>query len=133
MAPKRCYDAGRLGEAAEEAAKRAQASHGNDVTFTCSYSGVVGGGEVKKTAMAQFTWRAVAGEFNEEHTVQVQCGNACAQGIPLPAPLKAASRRARMARVAEEAEGVAAKEFFDGAVVTCRLDHVPSILSARVC
>ena len=93
MAPKRCYDAGRLGEAAEEAAKRAQAAHDDDVTLTCSYGGVVGGNELKKTAMVQFAWRAVAGELNEEHTVHLRCDNACARGIPLPGPLKAALRR----------------------------------------
>ena len=51
MAPKRCYDAGRLGEAAEEAAKRAQAAHDDDVTLTCSYGGVVGGNALKMAAM----------------------------------------------------------------------------------
>ena len=51
MAPKRCYDAGRLGEAAEEAAKHAQAAHDDDVTLTCSYGGVVGSNELKQKAM----------------------------------------------------------------------------------
>ena len=92
MAPKRCYDAGRLGEAAEEAAKRAQAAHDDDVTLTCSYGGVVGGNELKKTAMVQFTWRAVAGEFNGEHSVHVRCDHACERGVPLPENWKASVR-----------------------------------------
>ena len=133
MAPKRCYDVGRLGDAAEEAAKRAQASHGHDVTFTCSYGGTVGGRELKKTAMVQFAWRAVAGEFNEEHTVQVRCDNACAQGVPLPEPLKAALRlrclgqavqgpenwQARMEEAAGEATTRAEALLGIGAEVTC--------------
>ena len=85
MAPKRCYDAGRLGEAAEEAAKRAQAAHDDDVTLTCSYGGVVGGNELKKTAMVQFAWRAVAGEFNEEppcaSCVTMLVGRLCAGSV----------------------------------------------------
>ena len=102
MAPKRCYDAGRLGEAAEEAAKRAQAAHDDDVTLTCSYGGVVGGNELKKMAMVQFAWRAVAGEFNEEHTVHVRCDNACAKGVLVPGPLRAALRRRRLDQAAQQ-------------------------------
>ena len=105
MAPKRCYDADRLGAAAEEAAKRAQASHGNDVTFTCSYGGAVGGVKLKAAATVQFTWRAVADDFNEEHTVQVRCSNACARGIPLPELLKTALRRRRLDQTAREPKG----------------------------
>ena len=104
MAPKRCYDVGRLDEAAKEAANRAQASHGHDVTFTCSYGGTVGGRELKKTAMVQFAWRAEAGEFNEEHTVQVRCDNACAKGIPLPNSLKVALRLRRLGQAVQGPE-----------------------------
>ena len=72
---------------------------------TCSYGGVEGGGELNTTAMVQFTWRAVAGEFNEEHTVQVRCDNACEQGVPLPAPSKAALQQRRLDQTAQEPEG----------------------------
>ena len=64
----------------------------------------MGGRELKKTAMVQFAWRAVACEFNEEHTVQVRCDNACAQGVPLPEPLKAALRLRCLAQPAQEPE-----------------------------
>ena len=90
MAPKRCYDLGRLEEAAEEAAKRAQALFGGDAVLTCKCDGVVGGGNFKKRAMVQFAWHAVVGEFDEEHMVHVRCDNACAKGIPVPEPLKVA-------------------------------------------
>ena len=91
----------RLEEAGEEATKRAQATHGDDVTFTCNNGGVEGGNELKKTAMVQFAWRAGAGEFNEEHTAHVRCDNACAKGIPLPGPLRAALRRRRLGPAAQ--------------------------------
>ena len=54
--------------------------------------------------MVQFAWRAVAGELNEEHTVQVRCDSACAQGIPLPGPLEAALRRLRLGQTTQEPE-----------------------------
>ena len=49
MAPWRCYDLGRLEEAAEEAAKRAQAALGINAALTCRCDGVVGGGKCKMT------------------------------------------------------------------------------------
>ena len=57
--------------------------------------------------------------------VQVRCDHACAQGIPLPEPLKVACRRYRLAQVAKEAESAVK---FDGAVVTCRLDYAHHVL-----
>ena len=55
---------GRLEEAAEEAAQRAQAEHGSDVTFTCSYGGAVGGlvrayGSAAKEALEEAKIREV--------------------------------------------------------------------------
>ena len=94
----------RLEEAGEEAAKRAQEAHGDDVTFTCSYGGAEGGNDLKKTAMVQFAWRAVAGKFNEEHTVHIWCGKACAKGVPVPGPLRAALRRRRLDQAVQRSD-----------------------------
>ena len=68
MPPKRCYDAARLGEAAEEAAKR-QTLLGSGLDFVCKYDGVLGGGGPTKTATVQFSWRVADGD--EEHVVQL--------------------------------------------------------------
>ena len=125
MAPKRCYDLARLEEAAEEAAKRAQAALGINAALTCRCDGVVGGGKFKKTAMVQFAWCAAVCDVDGEHMVQVRWDHACAQGIPLPEPLKVACRRYRLAQVAKEAESAVK---FDGAVVTCRLDYAHHVL-----
>ena len=97
----------RLEEAGEEAAKRAQATHGDDVTFTCSYGGVEGGNELKKTAMVQFTWRAVVCEFDGEHCVHVRCDNACERGVPLPENWKASARCIGLPAIATEAAKLA--------------------------
>ena len=83
MPPKRCYDAARLGEAAEEAAKRYQTLFGSGLI--CEYDGVVGGGNLTKMAMVQFSWRVAGGD--EVHAVQQRCDIACARGVPLPAQL----------------------------------------------
>ena len=72
MAPKRCYDAGRLGEAAEEAAELYQTLFGSGLV--CKYDGVLGGGGPTKTATVQFTWRVADGD--EEHVVQLRCDKA---------------------------------------------------------
>ena len=84
---------GRLEEAAEEATARARGSLGSDAEVTCNYGGAVGGGELKKTAMVQLTWRAVGiGDRSEEHTLDVRCDHACDQGSPLPDTWRAAVR-----------------------------------------
>ena len=49
MAPKRCYDAARLGEAAEEAVKRYQQLFGSGLV--CKYDGVLGANGPTRTAM----------------------------------------------------------------------------------
>ena len=49
MAPKRCYDAARLGEAAEEAVKRYQKLFGSGLV--CKYDGVLGANGPTRTAM----------------------------------------------------------------------------------
>ena len=79
MAPKRCYDAARLGEAAEEAATRYQTLFGSGLV--CKYDGVVGGGGPTKRAIVQFCWRVADGA---EEKVQLRCDKACARGVPLP-------------------------------------------------
>lgn len=135
MAPKRCYDAGRLGKAAEEAATRAQASFNNDVVFTCRCDGVVGDGKFKQTAMVQFTWRAVAGEFNEEHAVQVRCDNARAKGIPLPEPLKEALRRRRLEQTTQEPEKWQGRleEAAEGAAMRARASLGSGVVLTCIC
>ena len=65
MAPKRCYDAARLGEAAEEAAKRYQKLFGSGLV--CKYDGVLGAGGPTRTAMMYLCWRVADG--GAENTV----------------------------------------------------------------
>ena len=74
--PKRCYDAARLGVAAEEAVMCFQTMYGG---LACIYDGVAGGGEPTKTAMVQFSLR-VSGVAEE--TVRLRCAKACARGAP---------------------------------------------------
>ena len=73
--------------------------------------------------MVKFIWYLGSGDRSEEHIVNGRCDNACAQGVPLPETVRvacgSASRGARMARVAAEAEDAVK---FEGAVVTCRHD-----------
>ena len=114
MPPKRCYDAARLGEAAEEAAKRYQTLFGSGLV--CEYDGVVGGGSLTRTATVQFSWR-VGG--SEENTVQLRCDNACAQGIPLPDQMQSLLRRKHLDQAAAKATRVAQRSFGKGAV-TCK-------------
>ena len=59
MAPKRCYDAARLCEAADKAAKHYQKLFGCDLV--CKYDGVVEGGKPTKEAMVRFSWRVADG------------------------------------------------------------------------
>ena len=115
MPPKRCYDAARLGEAAEEAAKRYQTLFGSGLV--CEYDGVVGGGGLTRTATVQFSWRV---DGSEENTVQLRCDNACAQGIPLPAQLQSLLRRNLLDRAAKKAARVAQRSFGTDAVWTCK-------------
>ena len=114
MPPKRCYDAARLGEAAEEAAKRYQKLFGCDLV--CKYDGVVGGGGLTRTATVQFSWRV----DGSEEKVQVRCDNACARGVPLPTELKEAYGRRRLRMVAELSQTVARESCGAGANLTCR-------------
>ena len=116
MAPKRCYDAGRLGEAAGKAAKRLQKLFGSGLV--CEYSGVVGGGNLTRRAMVQFSWR-VAGSA-EEHTAQVRCAEACARGVPLPGELKEAYCRHRLEELVKESETEARELCGVGTNLTCR-------------
>ena len=115
MPPKRCYDAARLGKAAEEAAKRYQTLFGSGLV--CEYDGVVGGGSLTRTATVQFSWRV---DGSEENTVQLRCDNACAQGIPLPAQLQSLLRRNLLDRAARKAARVAQRSFGTDAVWTCK-------------
>ena len=89
----------------------------------CRCVDTAGGCKLTQKTMAKFIWYLVIGDRSEEHIVNVRCDNACAQGIPLPETLRiacgSASRDARMARVAAEAEDAVK---FEGAVVTCRHD-----------
>ena len=115
MAPKRCYDAARLGEAAEEAAKRYQTLFGSGLV--CEYDGVVGGGSLTRTATVQFSWRV---DGSEENTVQLRCDNACAQGIPLPDQLQSLLRRKFLEQAAKKATRVAQRSFGKDAALTCK-------------
>ena len=115
MAPKRCYDAARLGEAAEEAAKRYQTLFGSGLV--CEYDGVVGGGSLTRTAAVQFSWRV---DGSEENTVQVRCDNACARGIPLPDQMQSLLRRKHLVQAAAKASRVAQRSFGKDAALTCK-------------
>ena len=103
MPPKRCYDAARLGEAAEEAAKRYQTLFGSGLV--CEYDGVVGGGGLTRTATVQFSWRV----DGSEEKVQVRCDHACARGVPLPEQMQSLLRRKFLDRAAKKAARVARK------------------------
>ena len=98
MAPKRCYDTARLGEAAEEAAKRYQTLFGCDLV--CKYDGVVGGGGPTKRAIVQFCWRVADGA---EEKVQLRCDKACARGVPLPDQMQSLLRRKLLEQAAKRA------------------------------
>ena len=121
MPPKRCYDAARLGEAAEEAAKRYQTLFGSGLI--CEYDGVVGGGNLTKMAMVQFSWRVACGD--EKHVVQLRCDIACARGVPLPAQLQSLLRRNLLDRAAKKAARVAQRSFGTDAVWTCKYVAAP--------
>ena len=115
MSPTRCYDAARLGEAAEEAAKRYQKLSGCDLV--CKYDGVVGGGSPTKRAMVQFCWRVADGA---EEKVQLRCGDACARGIPVPGKLKEAYCRRRLEELVQVSEAEARDLCGVGPNLTCR-------------
>ena len=116
MPPKRCYDAARLGEAAEEAAKRYQTLFGSGLI--CEYDGVVGGGDLTKMAMVQFSWRVADGDG--EHVVQLRCDNACARGIPLPDQMQSLLRRNFLEQAAKKATRVAQRSFGKDAALACK-------------
>ena len=115
MAPKRCYEAARLAEAAEEAAKRYQKLSGCDLVCECD--GVVGSGSPTRRAMVQFCWRVADGA---EEKVQLRCDKACARGVPLPAQLQSLLRRNLLDRAAKKAARVAQRSFGTDAVWTCK-------------
>ena len=114
MPPKRCYDAARLGKAAEEAAKRYQTLFGSGLV--CEYDGIVGGGSLTRTATVQFSWRV---DGSEENTVQVRCDNACARGIPLPDQMQSLLRRNFLEQAAKKATRVAQRSFGKDAALSC--------------
>ena len=114
MAPKRCYDTARLGEAAEEAAKRYKKLFGCDLV--CKYDGVVGGGGPTKRAIVQFCWRVADGA---EEKVQLRCDKACARGVPLPDQMQSLLRRKLLEQAAKKATRVAQRSFGKDAVLTC--------------
>ena len=116
MAPKRCYDAGRLSEAAGKAAKRYQTMFGSGLI--CEYDGVVGGGSPTRTAMVQFCWRVADGAA--ESTVHLRCDKACAQGVPLPDQLQSLLRRKLVDQAATKATRVAQRTFGKDAALTCK-------------
>ena len=116
MASKRCYDAARLGEAAEEAAKRYQTLFGSGLI--CEYDGVVGGGNLTKMAMVQFSWRVADGD--EEHVVQLRCDKACTRGIPLPDQMQSLLRNKLLDQAATKATRVAQRSFGKDAALTCK-------------
>ena len=115
MPPKRCYDAARLGEAAEEAAKRYQTLFGSGLV--CEYAGVVGGGSLTRTATVLFSWRVDGGD---ENTVHVRCDNACARCIPVPDQMQSLLRRKLVDRAATTATRVAQRSFGKDAALTCK-------------
>ena len=83
----------------------------------CEYDGVVGGGNLTKMAMVQFSWRVAGGD--EKHVVQLRCDIACARGVPLPAQLQSLLRRKHLDQAAAKATRVAQRSFGKGAV-TCK-------------
>ena len=113
---------------------RARASLGSDAALTCICASAADGCKLTKKTMVKFTWRLVTGDRDKEHIVNVRCDHACARGVPLPetsrVACESATRRARMAQVAKEAEGAVK---FDGAVVTCRRAWAHNVLHAHVC
>ena len=115
MPPKRCYDAARLGEAAEEAAKRYQTLFGSGLI--CEYDGVVGGGNLTKMAMVQFSWRVA--DVAEERTAQLQCNKACARGVPSSGQVHRHPHLKLLDQAAKKAARVAQRSFGKGAV-TCK-------------
>ena len=119
MPPKRCYDTARLGEAAEEAEKRYQTLFGSGLI--CEYDGVVGGGNLTKMAMVQFSWRVAGGD--EKHVVQLRCDKACARGLPLPTELKEAYCRRRLEELVLVSEAEARDLCGVGPNLTCRWLH----------
>ena len=116
MPPKRCYNAARLGEAAEEAAKRYQTLFGSGLI--CEYDGVVGGGNLTKMAMVQFSWRVADGD--EEHVVQLRCDKACTRGVPLPDQMQSLLRNKLLDQAATKATRVAQRSFGKDAALTCK-------------
>ena len=98
MAPKRCYDAARLCEAADKAAKHYQKLFGCDLV--CKYDGVVEGGSPTNEGMVRFSWRVADGA---EEKVQLRCDSACAQGVPLPDQMQSLLRRKLLDRAARTA------------------------------
>ena len=121
MPPKRCYDAARLGEAAEEAAKRYQTLFGSGLI--CEYDGVVGGGNFTKMATVQFSWRVAGGD--EVHAVQQRCDKACARGIPLPDQMRSLLRNKILDQVATTATRAPQRSFGKDAALTCKYVAAP--------
>ena len=80
----------------------------------------MGGGKLKKTAMVQFAWRAIARDFDEEQTVEVWCDNAGARGVPLPDQLKNPYCRHRLEKAAKNSMKDAQVLFGEDVELTCR-------------
>ena len=82
------------------------------------YAGPKVPGEVKHNTVVQFTWNAAGRDFEEDHTVEVRCDNACARGVPMPQPLKVSYRLYRLDEAAKRSEVEARK--MAAAEITCR-------------
>ena len=85
------------------------------------FVGVVGGGKLNWKAMVQFAWHLAVGELDDEHTVQVRCGNACARGIPLPEKVQEKVKELRLEKAASDAIVASQSAFGDEVKLACRL------------
>ena len=89
------------------------------------FVGVVGGGKLNWKAMVQFAWHLAVGELDDEHTVQVRCGDACARGISLPEKVqekvKEKVKELRLEKAASDAMVASQSAFGDEVKLACRL------------